>query len=57
MGLAIGIHHQHGAVGKAQRADAVNTVLRRAGELIGDNTDEVPSRGIWRHYRATMEAA
>ena len=27
------------------------------GFLIGDNTDEVPSRGIWRHYRATMEAA
>ncbi|MBL0918653.1 MAG: aromatic ring-hydroxylating dioxygenase subunit alpha [Hydrogenophaga sp.] len=26
------------------------------GFLIGDNTDEVPSRGIWRHYRQTMEA-
>ena len=26
---------------RAQRADAVNTVLRRAGELIGDNTDGV----------------
>jgi hypothetical protein len=23
---------------------------------IGDNTDETPSRGIWRHYRAMMEA-
>jgi len=27
------------------------------GFLIGDNTDEVPSRGIWRHYRSLMEAA
>ncbi|HMN80102.1 MAG TPA: aromatic ring-hydroxylating dioxygenase subunit alpha, partial [Burkholderiaceae bacterium] len=26
------------------------------GFLIGDNTDEVPTRGIWRHYRALMEA-
>jgi phenylpropionate dioxygenase-like ring-hydroxylating dioxygenase large terminal subunit len=25
------------------------------GFLIGDNTDEVPSRGIWRHYRRIME--
>lgn len=27
------------------------------GYLIGDVTDETPSRGIWRHYRALMEAA
>lgn len=27
------------------------------GFLIGDNTDEVPTRGIWRHYRSLMEAA
>ncbi len=27
------------------------------GFLVGDNTDEVPSRGIWRHYKAMMEAA
>ena len=26
------------------------------GFLIGDATDEVTSRGIWRHYRALMEA-
>ena len=25
--------------------------------LIGDNTDEVPSRGIWRHYKFMMETA
>ncbi len=27
------------------------------GFLIGDATDETPTRGIWRHYRALMEAA
>jgi fatty-acyl-CoA synthase len=27
------------------------------GMLIGDATDEVPQRGIWRHYRSLMEAA
>lgn len=27
------------------------------GFLIGDNTDEVPTRGIWRHYKSVMEAA
>ena len=27
------------------------------GFLIGDATDEVPQRGIWRHYRELMEAA
>ena len=27
------------------------------GYLIGDATDETPSRGIWRHYRALMEDA
>ncbi len=27
------------------------------GLLIGDNTDEVPTRGIWRHYRSLMETA
>ncbi|MBG9388054.1 aromatic ring-hydroxylating oxygenase subunit alpha [Caenimonas aquaedulcis] len=27
------------------------------GFRIGDATDETPSRGIWRHYRALMEAA
>jgi hypothetical protein len=26
------------------------------GYLIGDATDETPSRGIWRHYRSMMEA-
>ncbi|MBI2803238.1 MAG: aromatic ring-hydroxylating dioxygenase subunit alpha [Gammaproteobacteria bacterium] len=26
------------------------------GFLIGDATDEVPARGMWRHYRALMEA-
>jgi hypothetical protein len=26
------------------------------GYLVGHATDEVPSRGIWRHYRALMEA-
>ncbi len=26
------------------------------GFLVGDATDEVPSRGIWRHYRSLMEA-
>jgi phenylpropionate dioxygenase-like ring-hydroxylating dioxygenase large terminal subunit len=26
------------------------------GFLIGDATDETPTRGIWRHYRALMEA-
>lgn len=25
------------------------------GFLIGDSTDEVPSRGIWRHYKSMME--
>ncbi len=27
------------------------------GFLIGDATDETPSRGMWRHYRSLMEAA
>ncbi len=27
------------------------------GFLIGDATDETPTRGIWKHYRALMEAA
>ncbi|WP_232081012.1 aromatic ring-hydroxylating oxygenase subunit alpha [Variovorax sp. SRS16] len=27
------------------------------GFLVGDATDETPSRGIWRHYRSMMEAA
>jgi phenylpropionate dioxygenase-like ring-hydroxylating dioxygenase large terminal subunit len=27
------------------------------GFLVGDATDEVPTRGIWRHYRQIMEAA
>ncbi len=27
------------------------------GFLIGDATDETPTRGIWRHYRALMEAS
>ena len=27
------------------------------GFLIGDATDETPTRGIWRHYRGLMEAA
>ena len=27
------------------------------GMLIGDATDEVPQRGIWRHYRSVMESA
>jgi phenylpropionate dioxygenase-like ring-hydroxylating dioxygenase large terminal subunit len=27
------------------------------GMLIGDATDEVPQRGIWRHYRSLMESA
>jgi phenylpropionate dioxygenase-like ring-hydroxylating dioxygenase large terminal subunit len=27
------------------------------GMLIGDATDEVPQRGIWRHYRSLMEGA
>jgi len=27
------------------------------GYLIGDATDETPSRGMWRHYRSLMEAA
>jgi phenylpropionate dioxygenase-like ring-hydroxylating dioxygenase large terminal subunit len=27
------------------------------GLLIGDATDEVPQRGIWRHYRSLMEQA
>ena len=27
------------------------------GYLIGDATDETPSRGIWRHYKSMMEAA
>ena len=27
------------------------------GYLIGDATDETPTRGIWRHYRSLMEAA
>jgi phenylpropionate dioxygenase-like ring-hydroxylating dioxygenase large terminal subunit len=27
------------------------------GMLVGDATDEVPQRAIWRHYRALMEAA
>jgi hypothetical protein len=26
------------------------------GFLIGDNTDEVTTRGIWRHYKSLMEA-
>jgi hypothetical protein len=26
------------------------------GCLIGDVTDETPSRGIWRHYLSLMEA-
>ncbi len=31
--------------------------LDEDGFRIGDATDETPSRGIWRHYRALMEAA
>lgn len=31
--------------------------LDEQGFLIGDATDEVPTRGIWRHYRKLMEAA
>ncbi len=27
------------------------------GHLVGDVTDETPSRGIWRHYRSLMEMA
>ena len=27
------------------------------GHIVGDATDEVPQRGIWRHYKALMEAA
>jgi fatty-acyl-CoA synthase len=27
------------------------------GVLVGDATDETTQRGIWRHYRAMMEAA
>jgi phenylpropionate dioxygenase-like ring-hydroxylating dioxygenase large terminal subunit len=27
------------------------------GHLIGDATDETPSRGMWRHYRSLMETA
>ena len=27
------------------------------GHLIGDATDEVPQRAIWRHYRSLMEAS
>lgn len=27
------------------------------GYLIGDATDETPTRGIWRHYRSLMQAA
>lgn len=27
------------------------------GYLIGDATDETPTRGIWRHYKSLMEAA
>jgi phenylpropionate dioxygenase-like ring-hydroxylating dioxygenase large terminal subunit len=30
--------------------------LDERGLLIGDATDEVPQRGIWRHYRSLMEA-
>jgi len=29
--------------------------MRRGGYKIGHVTDEVPSRGIWRHYRSLME--
>ena len=30
--------------------------LDENGLLIGDATDEVPQRGIWKHYRSLMEA-
>jgi phenylpropionate dioxygenase-like ring-hydroxylating dioxygenase large terminal subunit len=30
--------------------------LDEQGYRVGDATDETPSRGIWRHYRAVMEA-
>jgi fatty-acyl-CoA synthase len=30
--------------------------LDENGHLIGDATDEVPQRGIWKHYRSLMEA-
>jgi hypothetical protein len=28
---------------------------RDNGFLVGDATDEVPQRGIWRHYREVMD--
>lgn len=31
--------------------------LDENGYRISDNTDETPSRGIWRHYKSMMEAA
>ncbi len=31
--------------------------LDENGHLVGDATDEVPQRAIWRHYRRLMEAA
>lgn len=31
--------------------------LDENGYRISDNTDETPSRGIWRHYKSLMEAA
>jgi hypothetical protein len=30
--------------------------MDEAGFKVGHVTDEVPSRGIWRHYRKLMEA-
>ena len=35
--------------------DAVSLPLMPDGHTIGDATDEVPQRAIWRHYRTLME--
>ena len=39
-------------LGRGQHRERVDA----QGHLIGDATDETPSRGIWRHYRSLMEA-
>jgi fatty-acyl-CoA synthase len=39
-------------LGRGERREGCDA----AGFKIGHVTDEVPSRGIWRHYRSLMEA-
>ena len=43
-------------VARASSAACTASASTTTGSLIGDATDEVPQRAIWRHYRSLMEA-